>query len=152
AGQTLTVSQGTWSGSATGYTYQWYSCDSALAACNAIPAATGSEYQPSAGDVGRKLVAGVVASNSTGNSAEKRSTATRPVLTAPPSLHKAPTISGTAAKGRTLTAHPGSWDNSPTSYVYQWKRCNSSGANCGTIAGATGTTYRLASGDVGKRL
>ena len=151
-GQTLTVSQGTWSGGATGFKYQWYSCDGALTTCNAIPTATGSSYQPSVGDVGRKLVAGVVARNSEGDSAEKRSNATSLVLPAPPSLQKSPTIVGKAEKGRTLTAHPGSWNNSPTSYAYQWERCSSTGNNCGKIAGAVGATLRLAGSDVDKRL
>lgn len=151
-GQTLTVSQGTWSGNPTGFTYQWYSCDNALTTCAAIPAATGSSYQAAVGDIGRRLVAGVVATNADGDSAEKRSDATDPVEPAPPSLQSAPTISGKAEKGQTLTAHHGSWTNSPTSYDYQWQRCDSGGANCANIAGAVGATYPLAGVDVGKRL
>lgn len=150
-GQTLTVDQGTWSGSPTGFKYQWYSCDSALATCAAIQAATGSSYQPGAADVGRRLVVGVVATNATGESAEKRSDGTDPVLPAQPSLQTAPTISGKAEKGQTLTAHHGSWDNNPTSYLYQWERCDSGGTNCTSITGAVGVTYTLAGIDVGKR-
>ena len=151
-GQTLTVSQGTWSGNPTGFKYQWYSCDTGLAVCNSIPAATGSSYQASAADVGQRLVAGVVATNAAGDSAEKRSDATDPVLPAPPSLQTAPTISGKAEKGQTLTAHPGSWTNSPTSYQYQWERCDSTGTGCSNIIGAVGATYALLGIDVGTRL
>jgi outer membrane protein assembly factor BamB len=151
-GDTLTVSQGTWSGNPTGFAFQWYSCDDALDSCNAIPAATGSSYQVGFGDLGRRLVAGVVASNSSGPSVEKRSNATGLVVPAAPSLQFAPTIAGKAEVGRTLTAHPGSWTNSPTSYQYHWERCSASGANCTNISGAVGAAYPLASGDLGKRL
>ena len=151
-GQTLTVSQGTWTGDPTGFSYQWYSCDNLLGSCNAIPAATGSSYQVGFGDIGRRLVAGVVATGAGGSSAEKRSSATNPVVPAPPSLQVAPTITGKAEKGHTLTADPGSWTNSPTGYLYRWERCDSNGANCGTITGAVKATYPLASIDVGKRL
>jgi outer membrane protein assembly factor BamB len=151
-GQTLTLDQGTWSGSPTAFKYQWYSCDSALDTCNAIPAATGSSYQPGAADVGQRLVAGVVATNASGDSAEKRSDATDPVLPAQPSLQTPPTISGKAEKGQTLTAHHGSWSNSPSSYLYQWEQCDSGGNNCVSIAGALGAAYQLTGADVGMRL
>ena len=49
-----------------------------------------------------------------------------------------------------LTAAAGSWTGTqPISYGYQWRRCDSAGANCVDIAGATGQTYTLASADVG---
>jgi WD40-like Beta Propeller Repeat/RTX calcium-binding nonapeptide repeat (4 copies) len=64
-----------------------------------------------------------------------------------------PTISGTATQGSTLTATQGTW-TSPSSitYAYEWQRCNSSGASCVAIAGATGTTYVLTSTDVGSTI
>jgi hypothetical protein len=102
--------------------------------------------------LGRRLIAGVVASNSSGPSAEKRSNATGLVVPAAPSLQFAPTIAGKAEVGRTLTAHPGSWTNSPTSYQYHWERCSASGANCTNISGAVGAAYPLAGSDLGKRL
>lgn len=55
----------------------------------------------------------------------------------------APVIIGTATEGETLSASAGVWLNDPTSYTYQWRR---SGAD---IAGATASTYLLASADVG---
>lgn len=64
----------------------------------------------------------------------------------------APTISGTAREGQTLTASNGSWDNSPTSYKYAWQRCNVDNTGCTTISGATGKTYTLTSADVDHRL
>ena len=42
----------------------------------------------------------------------------------------------------------GAWTGTPTiSYAYQWRRCDTSGASCADIAGATGTSYRLTSAD-----
>ena len=70
----------------------------------------------------------------------------------PPSNTSRPTITGAARDGSTLTAHHGGWTNSPTSYAYQWQRCDSAGANCGSIGGATSQHYTLTTSDVGHRL
>jgi RHS repeat-associated protein len=59
-------------------------------------------------------------------------------------------IWGSAQQGLTLTASTGRWSGTPTiSYVYQWRRCNSSGASCSNISAATASTYALESSDVG---
>jgi hypothetical protein len=63
-----------------------------------------------------------------------------------------PVVTGKAQQGRTLTASTGSWSNSPTRYAYRWQDCNSSGASCSNIAGATVSSYKLASTDVGHRI
>ena len=154
-GQVLSVSKGTWSGSPTGYSYQWYTCDNALNLCNGIPAATGATYRISSADIGRRLIATVVATNTGGDSFEEPSNPTDPVVAGPPpppALQLAPTISGNALQGQTLTAAPGVWSNSPTGYQYQWERCTSAGAGCANIAGASTSAYRLTAADVGRRL
>jgi acid phosphatase type 7 len=70
-----------------------------------------------------------------------------------PSNGSPPPISGTAQAGQTLTASAGSWTGTaPIGYAYQWRRCDSSGANCANISGATGTSYAVSSGDVGSTL
>jgi Big-like domain-containing protein len=51
--------------------------------------------------------------------------------------------------GQTLTEAHGSWTNSPTSFSYQWERCENLGKGCGNIAGATSETYTLTAADVG---
>jgi hypothetical protein len=62
-----------------------------------------------------------------------------------------PKISGTPAEGSTLTASTGTWTNRPTSFTYQWERCNTSGAGC-TNAGQTSSTYLVGATDVGSTL
>jgi hypothetical protein len=64
----------------------------------------------------------------------------------------APTISGTAQVGQPLSASRGSWTESATYYFYQWKRCDSTGANCAEIRGATAPTYAVGSSDLGASL
>jgi outer membrane protein assembly factor BamB len=152
AGKTLTVNEGTWTNDPTGFTYRWYSCDTGLGTCNAIPAAFGSSYQVTSGDVGRRLVAGVVATNDAGPSDEERSNATDPVLPTAPSLQAAPTISGTAEIGQTLTVDHGAWTNNPTGYRYQWKQCDAPVLNCTSLTGENGTTYTPKTTDAGERL
>ena len=58
-------------------------------------------------------------------------------------------ISGSTVEGQSLTAGKGTWTGSPTSYGYQWEGCNSSGAGCAPISGATGSSHTLTSSDVG---
>ena len=62
----------------------------------------------------------------------------------------APSVSGTARDGETLTAGAGTWSGTPSiTYTYQWQRCNWAGANCADIPGATGSSYTLTAADVG---
>jgi PKD repeat protein/flagellar hook assembly protein FlgD len=61
----------------------------------------------------------------------------------------APTISGAAREGEILTEAHGSWTGDPTSYSYQWLRCDAQGAECATIHDATRQIYTLGSEDVG---
>ncbi len=86
-----------------------------------------------------------------GTQAPHRSTSTaRPgPRTHPRPIRLYPRSRGTAQQGDTLTTTNGSWTGSPTSYAYQWQDCNTSGASCSTISGATSSSYTLASGDVG---
>ena len=64
-----------------------------------------------------------------------------------------PTISGTAQQGQALTADPGGWTGvAPISYAYQWRRCDSGGAGCTDITGATSQSYTLVAADIGSTI
>jgi len=70
-----------------------------------------------------------------------------PVSPQPPVNTRLPVLHGTAKQGDTLSVSTGSWSNSPTGYAYHWQVCVH-GA-CSTVAGATGSSFKLTAGDVG---
>jgi hypothetical protein len=64
-----------------------------------------------------------------------------------------PTIEGEFREGQTLRAGNGIWANNPTSFTYQWQRCDSTGlTNCRNIQGATNQRYELRQADVGRTM
>jgi hypothetical protein len=144
-GDTLTLTQGTWS-NATSITDQWEDCSGSPLACTAISGATGLTYVVASTDAGRTIEVLETATNAGGSSSISSSGM---ALTAPPSNVGAPAITGVVQQGQTLTESHGQWTNTPTSYAITWFRCDGSGANCATVAGATPQTYTLTSADVG---
>ena len=69
-----------------------------------------------------------------------------------PTNSVAPAISGTKSVGQTLTSSTGTWNGTPTSYSYQWRKADTSSGTYTNISGANSSTYVLASDDVGKFL
>jgi len=66
-----------------------------------------------------------------------------------PTNTAAPAVSGTAAQGQTLTTTGGGWSgDTPITFAYKWERCDTSGANCAAISGATAQDYTVALADV----
>jgi hypothetical protein len=63
-----------------------------------------------------------------------------------------PTITGTPRVGETLTAQNGTWEGNPTTFTYQWQRCDANGANCANITGATARAYTVVNADSGDTL
>lgn len=65
-----------------------------------------------------------------------------------------PTLSGSGVVGHQLLSSTGTWtsDDPPITYTYQWQRCDSMGANCVDIGGATSAAYTVVSADVGSKL
>jgi Subtilase family len=147
-GQTLSAQQGSWTNNPTTFAYQWRDCDGSGANCVDIPGASSSSYVLTASDVNSTIRVAVTASNA-GGSATAVSGPTAVVQPpAAPVNTSLPTISGVAMQGQTLSAQPGSWSNNPTSFAYQWRDCDGSGANCVDIPGATSSSYLLAASDV----
>lgn len=72
-GGTLTVTDGQWDGSPTGYDRRWLRCDAAGEQCLAIPGAAGAAYVPTATDAYGTLVAEVVAGNGSGTATARTS-------------------------------------------------------------------------------
>jgi Polysaccharide lyase len=65
---------------------------------------------------------------------------------------EAPSIVGDLIEGRTLTALAGKWLGPTKRYRYQWLRCGSDGAACGTISDATAAKYVLRAADIGSTI
>jgi glycosyl hydrolase family 26 len=154
-GQTLTASTGSWSGPVSSYAYQWLRCDAFGNSCSSVAGATSASYSPLAADVGSTVRVSVAASNRYGSSVATSSptsaVAAAPIV-APPANTTLPAVSGSTVVGQTLSASTGSWNPGGTSYAYAWRRCDSAGASCASISGASLSTYALTSSDQGSTL
>jgi hypothetical protein len=152
AGEALRANPGTWEGTPPfSYAYEWQLCNAEGAECAAIEGATGRSYTPTAGQIGQRLRVVVTASNGGGSASEHSSAAPVSAATAP-SNTAAPTITGSARDGQTLTVDPGTWDGTNPSFSYQWQSCNPGGGECQDIEGETGPAYTVGSGDIGSTI
>jgi len=61
----------------------------------------------------------------------------------------APSVTGIARTGETLSTSTGTWSGSPTAYAYQWKRSLTSNGLYSDIPTATSSTYLVPESDVG---
>jgi prepilin-type N-terminal cleavage/methylation domain-containing protein len=152
-GQTLTATKGSWSYTETPlYSYQWQVSDDNGDTWADVAGATSSGYHLTTADNGNRYRIKVTAANS-GASVTAFSAPT--AVVAMPGLPQAsalPTISGSPTTVGTLGATTGTWTNSPTSYSYQWRRCDAGGASCADIASAVGATYGPVAADTGHKL
>ena len=126
------------------FAYQW------LAADAEIDRATASTYTLVAADVGKAIKVRVSFTDDGDNEETLTSAATGAVAAANDPATGAPTISGTAQAGGTLTADTsGITDDDGIAdavFAYQWL------ADDAAIEGATASTYTVPSGDVGKAI
>ena len=154
-GQTLTASDGTWSNAPTSFAYQWLRCNGGGNACASVANGTAKTYTLAGADVGHTMRVRVTATNADGSSsAQSAQTASVAAATsaAAPKNTAAPTVSGTPKVGQTMTANPGSWSGNPTSFTYQWQRCDADVASCANLAGSTAKTYLVPLAELGYRL
>jgi len=155
-GQTLTASNGTWTGSPTTFEYQWLRCNATGGSCVNVANGTQKTYTLVGADSTHTMRVRVTATNADGSSSAQ-SAQTDPVApassSAAPRNTDRPEIAGTPRVGETLTADEGSWTNNPTSYTFQWQRCDADNiVACLNVAGATSKSYLLRTGDLGFRL
>lgn len=173
-GQVLVRGLGGWAGSAplSVVGLQWQRCSLLGTGCTTV--GNSSTYAVQAADAGYALklvfsvknglgstpaslltlpvLDGTTTTSTTSTSTTTTTTTTTTPSASPPASTAPPTISGTAQVGSTLNASTGSWSGTPTGYAYQWRLCDSGGANCVPIAGATSASYAAANSDAGSTL
>lgn len=145
SGQVLTASTGTWTGSPTGYTYQWKRAGSN------ISGATSSTYTLVSGDVGNAITVAVVASNTGGAGSAATSAATSAVAaalsisgtpttaTVGTSYSFTPTIAGGISPYSVADSAPAGQTGKPSPLSVS----SSTGAVTGTPTSAGTYTFRL---------
>ena len=135
------------------YSYQWIGSDGS--ADTDITGATGSSYTLVDADEGQAIKVEVTFADDAGNGESLTSGATATVAARPNSpATGAPTISGTAQVGETLTAYTSGIADADgltnVSYSYQWVR--NDGSTDTDITDATDSSYTLVDADEGQAI
>jgi hypothetical protein len=158
-GEVLQGDRGDWQ-NAQSFSLRWMRCDQSGGAsdasdCAPIAQATGNTYRVRQADSGLRLRFRVIASNPDGSTtaASNPTARVQPASgAAAPSNTARPTITGDPQVGESLTASDGTWTGNPTSFAYQWQRCDLDAIVCGNVPGATGKSYGARAADVGFRV
>lgn len=156
-GQVLVRGIGGWTGSSglavSGLQWQRCASDGPCAL-----AGTGSTYTVLSTDTGSTIKLVFAVKNPVGSVPVSVSTqivgggSSPPPPPPPPANQTPPSVTGTAQAGQTLSATTGTWSGTPTSYAYQWQRCDASGEACASVTGATASSYVAQTADVGATL
>ncbi len=149
-GSKLRALAGGWTGAKPiAYAFSWERCDSSGGECEPIAGASSNKYRLTPADVGHRLAVAVSASNAEGSDEARSAPSAVVTALAPKHKGRVPTT-GEAVDGRVLSVANGTWKGTPPfMFTYQWIRC---GKGCTPIAGATGSSYRATTGDIGKKL
>jgi hypothetical protein len=159
-GEVLQGDRGDWQ-NAQSFALRWMRCPPTGGApdasdCNPISEATNNTYRVRPADSGLRLRFRVAATNADGTTfaASNATARVQPAPGAPPAPNNTarPTITGDPQVGETLTASEGTWSGNPTSFSFQWQRCDLDAIVCGNVAGATGRSYGVRAADVGFRV
>ncbi len=154
AGRTLTSSTGCWGNHPTAYAYQWLRCDVNGANCAPITGATANKFTLSSSDAGHTVISLVTASNVDGKTGPINSKPSNVVsAAAAPQSTTPPSITGKPVVGELLFADPGKYTAGiPSTYSYQWIKCNTGGGTCSSISGERSQTYRVTTAVIGTTL
>lgn len=147
-GRTLTASNGTWSNNPTTFFYRWQRCAADGTACANIDNAALKTYRLAPADVDHTVRVVVTASNADGQTSANSKVSDLVSANTDPKNTVKPSVSGTTQPGEELTASDGTWTGGVRTFAYQWQRCDTAGANCTDVAGATGKTYGVRGIDV----
>ena len=148
-GQTLTTTDGTWTGTPTPtYTRQWQVSDNGTSGWSNISGATSSTYTILTAQAGKYIRSKITATNDAG-AVDAFSSATAQIVEDP--AVSIPTISGTSKVGQTLTASASATAGYPIpSISYQWQKSSTVDGIYSNISGATSSTYNLTASEAGK--
>lgn len=105
-----------------------------------VQSGASANYSPVEADAGSPLAVTVTASR-TGYTDAVATASTTAIVVGGAMTAATPTISGDAVVGQTLTAHPGEWKPTTTTFAYAWIR---DGVTVGTLE-----TYELTNADAG---
>ncbi len=145
-GERLVCGAGSWSGTVSGFSYEWLR--------DAIPVASGLTYTVAAADEGHSLWCVVSAHGAEGDAEQESSNSLRipggspesaPVSLTPPKL------SGGLASGETLVCAAGTWSGTPVpTFTYEWVR--DAGVAESIVPAAVASSYTVSSEDEGHSL
>jgi hypothetical protein len=154
----LSIVGGRWEGSTPiAFTYSWRRCNPVgdLDSCVQIPGATQATYTPAVADIGSSIRVWITGTNPAGSDVVITNH-TFPIVDKAhfaPTASIPPAVAGTLRIGRQLTANSGVYDgDAPIRTVWQWQRCDATGAACRAIPKATKLVYFPRRGDVGYTL